>query len=365
MTRISALFIIRDRGQGGIQRIAQRVAAQLESRVEVVVWADPAPGPVRLSTVGKVRVLGSEISRIRRAMRSTPEVPAIAFGYSSIFRTALAAIGTGTPWVASIRNSPREFESSSLRGRARRIAYQWALRSATLRHAISNELAAEIRDLIGGSSEIHVVRNGIPLDDFYSVRSSSHDGSDPNNLRVIYHGRLAPQKQLSHIIDAVHLSGLSGTSCAVQFVGDGPEESKLRERAMAVGIAVDFTGWTADVAAALDSSDVMVLTSRYEGFGTSLVEAMAAGLAVCTYDAPSGPREIAGNGRFGIVAYEHSPRVVSQVLALLHADRQVLVHFRQEAVLRSADFAEESMLEGYRSMISAAASRTRRRRLWQ
>jgi L-malate glycosyltransferase len=64
------------------------------------------------------------------------------------------------------------------------------------------------------------------------------------------------------------------------LAGDGPLRANLEALASELGIAdrVRFLGWRADVGPLLESSDVFVLASRFEGMSNSLMEAMAAGV---------------------------------------------------------------------------------------
>lgn len=77
------------------------------------------------------------------------------------------------------------------------------------------------------------------------------------------------------------------------LVGAGPEEAEVRELAAKLGVARDvrFVGEDPDVVRHLQGAAVLLSTSEFEGFGMSLLEAMACGVPVVTTDS-GGVREV-------------------------------------------------------------------------
>ena len=109
------------------------------------------------------------------------------------------------------------------------------------------------------------------------LSSTPLNSSSQTNFLCI--SRLTPQKDITTLLKAfrIHLNTFSEDSLTI--IGAGSEENRLREQIA----QSDFKGKvrlspkTENVSFAISSSDVFVLTSRYEGFGLVLLESMAIG----------------------------------------------------------------------------------------
>lgn len=82
------------------------------------------------------------------------------------------------------------------------------------------------------------------------------------------------------------------------LLGDGPDRAALEALATELGIApfTRFLGFCANPFPYVRAAQMLVLSSRYEGFGMVLAEAMALGTPVIATDCPTGPRDLLGDG---------------------------------------------------------------------
>lgn len=78
-------------------------------------------------------------------------------------------------------------------------------------------------------------------------------------------------------------------------------------------------GYTCDVEKEYTNSSIFVCSSRFEGFGMVIVEAMACGLPVVSFDCPWGPRSIINDHEYGILVEKGNPTALAQgILSLVN-----------------------------------------------
>ena len=93
-------------------------------------------------------------------------------------------------------------------------------------------------------------------------------------------GRFVPQKNHVSLVEIFHQVYNVSPKTHLLLVGDGPLKSSVQEKVKSLGLEnnVHFTGYRSDIAFLLNSMDLFVLPSLYEGLPMSCLEAQASGL---------------------------------------------------------------------------------------
>ena len=184
--------------------------------------------------------------------------------------------------------------------------------------AVSDLTARRLKELGGSKLPIAVIPNGVNTRDIADIPAEG-PSSD-----IIYVGRLLAHKRLDLLLKAVaELRGRHPKlSCLI--IGSGPEREKLRKLTATLMLEdhVTFTGEIPEenVYGFLKRSKVFVLPSLREGFGMSVLEALACGVPAVVVRAPySAAHEIIEDGVSGIVA-EPSPRSLAEAISSLLED---------------------------------------------
>ena len=197
----------------------------------------------------------------------------------------------------------------------------------------------------------HVVELGIDLARFAAAGAAAAPGgtraAGAHGAVVGTVARLAPQKGLDVLIDAVPLVLARRADARFVIVGDGEERAELEARATAVGVAgrVAFLGARDDVPEQLATLDVFVLPSRFEGLCLAVIEAQAAGVPVVATPV-GGIRETVVPGETGLLVPVDDPGALAAAILTLLDDPALAAHLAGEAQRRAlARFAVEPMVE--------------------
>lgn len=162
-------------------------------------------------------------------------------------------------------------------------------------------------------------------------------------------GRLVPQKGMDTLLRAVKLGP---ADARLIVVGDGPERVRLERltRELGIGDRVDFAGVDRNPFKYLARADLFVMSSRWEGFGNTLVEALACGCPVVATNCESGPSEILDGGRLGaLVPVDAADRLAAAMRDTLSQANDW--NARERRIVRSRLFDLDSAGGRYREVL--------------
>jgi glycosyltransferase involved in cell wall biosynthesis len=188
-------------------------------------------------------------------------------------------------------------------------------------------------------------------------------GIRPDEVVLVSAGRLAPQKGIEYLVEAMRILAGQGVRPRVVLAGDGPLRSFIEEQVRQSGLEQQFIflGFRTDVADILNAADIAVMPTEREGLSISLLEAMAAGLPIITTTIGSN-LEVTENGRFARLI---TPKDVTQLVDAIQAtlqDRETAVAIGKQAQVHFYEtYTEQVMLDSYMKLydeFSGQAART-------
>ena len=294
---------------GGFVR--RGLAVDLVVAEAVGPYLDQIPGGVRLVELNprrlrRFRTLASLPLMARYLRRERPCALLSALHATIIGLWARRLAGVRVRTVLSEQNT-FSFQNRSLGPLYRRLfpaLTRLAYPSADAIVAVSRGAAEDLAKIAHLPIErVQVIPNPIVTPELQEKAAAVPDhpwfgpGEPPVILAI---GRLAPQKDFPTLIHA--FAGVRKRHAVrLLILGEGPDRPELEGLIRQLGLQRDvgMPGFVRNPYAFLSRSALFVLSSRWEGLPTVVVEALYCKTPVISTDCPSGPREILADGRFG------------------------------------------------------------------
>ena len=314
---------------GGAERVFLDLADGLaqDCKVDLVVGSDTGPlreqipPAVTLVNLQAPRVLAAAPALRRYLHRTRPDVLVSAITHLNVVAVAAArSVRPRVPLVVTHHNTLSSVVTNTAvrRDRLGPLLIRWAYPRADRIVAVSGSVADDLAQTTGlDRRRIDVLYNPINFAELLerSEEPTGHPWLDEKCGPVLVAiGRFQPQKDFGTLLEAL---ALLPDDHRLVILGDGPLRAELERQASDLGIRqrVDMPGFVENPYPFLRAADVFVLSSRWEGLPTVLIEALPFDIGIVATDCPGGGREILADGRWGRLVAVRDPAGIAAAVA--------------------------------------------------
>jgi glycosyltransferase involved in cell wall biosynthesis len=316
---------------GGAERIMLNLAKGITARgfpVDLVLaraegpFLAELPDSVRLIDLKASRVLYSTPALVRYLRHERP-VALLSILYANIIALWARRLA-GIPLrvilgehntLSSVVNGEGGLRWRLFPSLARRF-YPWADGIVAVSTGVANDLAKLTNIPL---DRIQVIYNPIVTSELFEKSKSAIEhpwfksGEPPVLLAV---GRLTIQKAFDVLIRAF-AEVRKNHRVRLLILGEGEERLPLEAliREYELGQDISMPGFVPNPYPYMAHAAGFVLSSRWEGLPTVLVEAMSLGAPIISTDCPSGPREILSDGKYGLLVPVEDPRALAAAIS--------------------------------------------------
>lgn len=288
-------------------------------------------------------------------------VHAVSLGYR---------VATHLPYIVTVHDigpltHPAYFQGSPswIMRRSLEQAVKQAVSLVCVSQATADELQAYVMEHYGVdvSERITVVHEGVGEEFFEDVGSESLEGLEnlpPVEVPIILSaGKISPRKNVQGIIEALGLLKDEIPHNVVTVGGDGWDFEQIKNLVEQHGVQdrVHFLGYVSDeqLRALYRRASVYVHASLFEGFGLTVLEAMASGCPVVTSDISSLP-EVAGDA--AVLVDPHSSASIAAGVKAICVDKAVSEEYKNKGIKRARTFTwqkcAEKLVSVYQEVLS-------------
>lgn len=278
------------------------------------------------------------VRRLRELATGRPPVDVVHAHGARVGAMCVVALGgRGIPLVTTLHNAAPEGRVTGLvhAGLERIVA-----RRSDLVLGVSRDIVERQRRLGARRVELAVVaaaRPGRAGRTRSQVRAELGVGSGSGLLVTI--ARLARQKDLDVLVDAVAVVAERGVDVSAVIAGEGPLRREIEERIAERNAPVRLLGQRRDVADLIAASDAVVSSARWEGQPVALQEALHAGAAIVATDA-GGTADVVGDA--ALLVPVGDPRLLADAITDVLEHAAVREELRAKARARSRQLPDRS-----------------------
>lgn len=179
--------------------------------------------------------------------------------------------------------------------------------------------------------------------------------SDLSKKRVITIGRYCHEKGYDHLLQSWAMVQQACPDWTLVIFGDGDRAvyERMREDYKIDPDRCLLNERTSDVISEFVNSSIAVCSSRFEGFGMVIAEAMACGLPVVSFDCPWGPRAIISDGEDGLLVENGNVDKLAEALIMMIQHPEQRMAMADKAIENVQRFKIDQIAELWKSLFES------------
>lgn len=177
---------------------------------------------------------------------------------------------------------------------------------------------------------------------------------DYRTKRIIAAGRYVHQKGFDMLLEAWNIINKNVSDWHLYIFGNENREryQKIVDK-YKMNNNTHLMGATKDIAEEFSKSSIFVLSSRFEGFGLVLAEAMSCGLPCISFDCPYGPRDIITDREDGILVENGNVEALSKAIEHLMADEDLRKSMGEKALINVARYNSKNIMTRWEELFTS------------
>lgn len=181
--------------------------------------------------------------------------------------------------------------------------------------------------------------------------------SDCSSKQVIAAGRYVPIKRFDHLIEAWAIVSQKHIDWTLQLYGAGNREQyqSLMEKYQLRNCFINPPA--PDIEQKYCDSSIFVLSSKNEGFGMVIIEAMACGVPPVSYDCPCGPKDIITDQEDGLLVESGNISMLAEKIIYLIENEEIRKEMGQSARIKSQQFLIDNIGKKWDELFNHLLSR--------
>ncbi|AWV87480.1 glycosyltransferase [Acinetobacter radioresistens] len=359
------LFVLPRMVTGGVERVTLRLVAELQRRGHECAFAlRRAYGeflqeaqdlcPIYEIAAGGLHQFVPNLSKLIKTWQPTHIITAFAdIGF--LTHLAINRSGQKIFWAHGVHAThDLIIAKPTMMGRIRfeldKIFASTVYKKCHVVVAVSNGVQHDILDNFKVNQDKVITIYNPVLDDTQLIPRATKDIPNNGIPKIVALGRLTYQKGFDILIEAMTKVP---QPWQLDIWGDGEDKQALQNLIDKYYLQqhIFLRGNTDKPLDVLGQADLFVLSSRFEGFGLVLVEALANGCQIIATDCPHGPREILENGRWGILVENEDPTALADGIIQRLIDKTPASS--QELLQRAEAFTVEKSADAWAKVLGS------------